>query len=413
MKLLKYSILIICLVLCSVCFFSCDNEFSNPPIEINSDGYWVINGVVFNVKAAGADGKDGATPTIEINEDGYWVINGVITDIRAENNGSSNIENLQELDFYLQDDGTYAVAVGNAKCLSKIDIPSTYKGKIVTAIADSGFSKCTNLKNISIPKTVINIGDLAFFNCGELTSINFDGTKAQWEAIIKASNWGHYIGEYIIYCTDGNIVGNIDGNNSEFITASGTSYILHPVKVREKAKNSSATIGTADWGAAVELVERNNTWTKIKFTDTASGAILEGYVRNELLTGDKKAVTKVDLDVAVAAKIVNLGNKSDGTPITLNVRTTPWNSSESTEYKNVNVLSNISNKKYSVQDGDDVEKLATTEDGKWVYIKFTKTVDGVETPQWGWCVAQYVSAGGEPTDTPVDANTPPAVAPIE
>ena len=208
----------------------------------------------------------------------------------------------------------------------------------------------------------------------------------------------------------GNVIG---GTTNEFITASGTSYILHPVKVREKAKNSSATIGTADWGAAVELIERNNTWTKIKFTDTASGATLEGYVRNELLTGDKKAVTKIDLESAVAAKITNLGSKTDGTPITLNVRTTPWNSSESAEYKNINVLSNISNKKYSVQDGDEVEKLATTEDGKWVYIKFTKTVDGVATPQWGWCAAQYVSVGGEATDTPVDTNTPPVVAPIE
>ncbi|MBP3369745.1 MAG: SH3 domain-containing protein [Clostridia bacterium] len=204
--------------------------------------------------------------------------------------------------------------------------------------------------------------------------------------------------------------------NTDFISISGTSYILHPVKVREKAKNSSNTIGTADWGAAVELVEKNSTWTKIKFTDNASGATLEGYVRNELLTGSKEAVTKKDLDTAVAAKIVNLGTKTvDGQtkPITLNVRTTPWNSSESVEYKNVNVLSNISNKKYEVKDGDEVEKLATTEDGKWVYIKFVKSVDGVETTEWGWCAAQYVSTG-EATDTPVpDTNTPPVVAPIE
>jgi hypothetical protein len=208
----------------------------------------------------------------------------------------------------------------------------------------------------------------------------------------------------------GNIV-----NTGEFITATGTSYILHPVKVREKAKNGSQTIGTANWGAAVELVEKNNTWTKIKFTDTASGATLEGYVRNELLTGDKQAVTKVDLETAVAATIVNLGTKTvDGQtkPVTLNVRTTPWNSSESSEYKNINVLSNISNKKYEVKDGDTVEKLATTEDGKWVYIKFTKTVDGVETNQWGWCASQYVSTGGTATDTPVDTNTPPAIDPI-
>jgi hypothetical protein len=86
---------------------------------------------------------------------------------------------------------------------------------------------------------------------------------------------------------DGNVITDKDTNTNDFIAASGTTYILHPVKVREKAKNSSATIGVADWGSAVELVERNQTWTKIKFTDKASGAVLEGYVRNELLTGDK------------------------------------------------------------------------------------------------------------------------------
>ena len=207
--------------------------------------------------------------------------------------------------------------------------------------------------------------------------------------------------------------GNAVNTTNEFIAASGTLYILHPVKVRKTAKNSSDTIGTAGWGAAVESIEKNSTWTKIKFTDVDTGVSTEGYVRNELLTGDKQKVTKVDLPAAVAAKITGLGNKSDGTPYTLNVRTTPWDSSKSTEYNNVNVLSNISNKKYEIKDGDDVEKLATTEDGKWVYIKFTKTVDGVATNQWGWCASQYVSTGGETTDTPVDTNTPPAVAPIE
>lgn len=60
-----------------------------PTIEINDEGYWVINGVVTDVKAEGqdgadgADGEDGATPTIEINADGYWVINGVVTEIKA------------------------------------------------------------------------------------------------------------------------------------------------------------------------------------------------------------------------------------------------------------------------------------------------------------------------------------------
>ena len=207
--------------------------------------------------------------------------------------------------------------------------------------------------------------------------------------------------------------GENNNNNSDFVAASGTSYILHPVKVRKDAKNSSSTIGVAAWGSAVQLVERSTLWTKIKFTDKDSGATLEGYVRNELLTADKKQVTLVELDTPVAAKINGLGNKEDGTAYTLNVRTTPWNCSQSEEYPNVNVLANIGNEKYQVKDGDEVEKLGATEDGEWVYIRFVKTVDGAEKTEYGWCAAKYVKVEGETTDTPADdPNTPPAIDPV-
>ena len=76
-----------------------------PTVEINEDGYWVINGEVTEYRAIAQDGKDGkdgkdgadgangtngtngtdgVTPEIEINEDGYWVINGEVTDVLAE-----------------------------------------------------------------------------------------------------------------------------------------------------------------------------------------------------------------------------------------------------------------------------------------------------------------------------------------
>ena len=206
-----------------------------------------------------------------------------------------------------------------------------------------------------------------------------------------------------------------NNNNGDFVAASGTSYILHPVKVRKDAKKSSSTIGVAAWGSAVQLVERSTLWTKIKFTDKDSGATLEGYVRNELLTADKKQVTLVELEAPVAAKINGLGtHKDDGTPYTLNVRTTPWNCSQSEEYPNVNVLANIGNEKYDVVDGDEVEKLGETEDGKWVYIRFTKEVDGAEKVEYGWCSAEFVKVEGEETpDTPVDTpDAPPAIDPV-
>jgi hypothetical protein len=207
--------------------------------------------------------------------------------------------------------------------------------------------------------------------------------------------------------------GENNNNNGDFVAASGTSYILHPVKVRKEAKKSSSTIGVAAWGSAVQLVERSTLWTKIKFTDKDSGATLEGYVRNELLTADKKQVTLVSLETPVAAKINGLGNKEDGTAYTLNVRTTPWNCSQSEEYPNVNVLANIGNEKYQVKDGDEVEKLGNTEDGKWVYIRFTKTVDGAEKVEYGWCSEDFVKVEGETPDTPVDTpDAPPAIDPV-
>lgn len=55
----------------------------SPTVEINSEGYWVISGKTTNVKAAGQDGIDGKTPTIEISDDDYWVINGVKTNVDA------------------------------------------------------------------------------------------------------------------------------------------------------------------------------------------------------------------------------------------------------------------------------------------------------------------------------------------
>ena len=205
----------------------------------------------------------------------------------------------------------------------------------------------------------------------------------------------------------GNVV-----NNSDFVTASGTAYILHPVEVRKDPKNSSTSVGVAEWASAVTLKERNATWSKIEFSD--GGITTEGYVRNELLTSDITKVKLVSLEAPVAAKIANLGTKQDGSAYTLNVRTTPWNCSDSEEYPNANVLANISNEKYQVKDGDVVEKIGATENGEWAYIRFTKTVDGTEQVEWGWCAAKYVVVDGETTETPdTNTNTPPVIAPIK
>ena len=38
-----------------------------------------------------------------------------------------------------------------------------------------------------------------------LTSITFNGTKAQWNAISKGYGWNFYTGNYTVHCTDGDM----------------------------------------------------------------------------------------------------------------------------------------------------------------------------------------------------------------
>jgi hypothetical protein len=98
-------------------------------------------------------------------------------------NNTNNTDNGQGLAFYLKEDGTYAVAVGNARYVKKIIIPSEYNGKPVTEIARGGFSAQSGdgynpemkgsllLKEIVIPDSVTIIGERAFYFCLELETI--------------------------------------------------------------------------------------------------------------------------------------------------------------------------------------------------------------------------------------------------
>ena len=152
----------------------------------------------------GSPGKDGETPTITISDDGYWVINGEKTNVKASS-GETVDENSQGLQFYIQDDGTYKVSCGDAKYLSNIEIPATYKGGAVVYIEGFAFSNCTSLTSVTIPDSVTRIGVYAFNNCTSLTSINFEGTVKQWNAIEFGDDWNDYVPATEVVCTDGTV----------------------------------------------------------------------------------------------------------------------------------------------------------------------------------------------------------------
>ena len=76
-----------------------------------------------------------------------------------------------------------------------------------TTIEDTVFSGCTSLTSLTIMPSVTEIeGDDVFCDCSSLTTITFEGTKNQWNAIIKSTDWKSY-GSAIttISCTDGDI----------------------------------------------------------------------------------------------------------------------------------------------------------------------------------------------------------------
>ena len=71
----------------------------------------------------------------------------------------------------------------------------------ITKINDCAFDGLGGLKSITIPDSVMSIGEYAF---DSYKNINYDGTKAQWEQISKASSWNDYE-SCTIHCTDGDI----------------------------------------------------------------------------------------------------------------------------------------------------------------------------------------------------------------
>jgi hypothetical protein len=95
----------------------------------------------------------------------------------------------QGLEFTLNSDRqSYSVSKGTCTD-TDIIIPATYEGLPVTKIGDSAFYNCKELTSISIPDSVTSIGDDAFEGCTSLKTVYYTGSSEEWGQIsIGSSN---------------------------------------------------------------------------------------------------------------------------------------------------------------------------------------------------------------------------------
>ena len=64
---------------------------------------------------------------------------------------------------------------------------------------------CGKITSLTIPSSVTQIGSNAFRYCSQLATITFTGTKAQWNAITKGSDWRSSTAATKVTCSDGEV----------------------------------------------------------------------------------------------------------------------------------------------------------------------------------------------------------------
>ena len=89
-------------------------------------------------------------------------------------------------------------AFDGCSALTAVTVPDR-----VTGINRGAFYGCSSLADVYLPEGITRIGESAFDSCRRLETIHFAGTRAQWEAIKKETDWDAYTGNYAVVCADG------------------------------------------------------------------------------------------------------------------------------------------------------------------------------------------------------------------
>ncbi len=76
----------------------------------------------------------------------------------------------------------YSVTARDTSISGALKIPATYNGKPVTEIGNNAFSSCMSLLSVTIPESVTAIGSYAFDGCAILASISVDDANTKYSS---------------------------------------------------------------------------------------------------------------------------------------------------------------------------------------------------------------------------------------
>ena len=173
--------------------------------------------------------------------------------------------NSQGLAYYLKDDGTFAVGVGQAILLSNIVVPESYLGITVTQVIEEGFAGCKYLKNITLPNTIETISDNAFANCTSLESVTIGDTVLTNNNVITFNgefsslpidteiNFGKTV--FLNTFMTVNIEDSSDSDTLTNIVIKNAGDDVDSISI-SAALNSVTDIGIAE--ISIDLTDRNN-----------------------------------------------------------------------------------------------------------------------------------------------------------
>lgn len=93
---------------------------------------------------------------------------------------SASADTYGDYSYKILSDGTAEItgSSGSDTCLT---IPNEINGYTVTSIGDSAFFEHSNITSITIPDSVTSIGERAFCFCNNLHTVVFTGSKKDWD----------------------------------------------------------------------------------------------------------------------------------------------------------------------------------------------------------------------------------------